>query len=793
MPTDASSTGDAERLRAVIRGAVQGVGFRPFVHRLATEMCLAGWVSNGNEGVVLEVEGPNDSLRQFLLRLTSEKPPHAVIHSLEPVFLDSIGHSGFSIRDNGAGGAKTALIFPDIATCAECLKEIFHPQNRRFRYPFTNCTHCGPRYSLIEGLPYDRARTTMKGFPMCPDCRWEYDNPHDRRFHAQPTACPVCGPHLELWDKEGNILTSREEALGQAVQAIASGQVVAVKGLGGFHLCVDARQEKAVDLLRQRKHRQGKPFAIMVPSLEWAKSLCEVSEMEERLLTSAEAPIVLLKRKDIMGSPPAAAGNDEKKSSSPSASVGDPLVVIAESVAPQNPYLGIMLPYTPLHHLLMKEFPFPMVATSGNISEEPICIDEKEALVDLQGLADVFLVHNRPISRPVDDSVVAMVEGRELMLRRSRGYAPLPIQLGQDGPRILAVGAHLKNTVAVALGHLAFVSQHIGDLETARAFKTFKETIASFENLYEFKPEIVACDLHPNYVSTHYAGERNSVLSPVQHHYAHVLSCMADNDLRGPVLGVAWDGTGYGLDHTVWGGEFLHVTDKGFERVAHLRTFRLPGNEKAVREPRRSALGLLFEIFGEWVFDGRLCASLQAFTPEELTLLQPMLVKGIQTPITSSAGRLFDAVASLLDLRQVITFEGQAAMDLEFAAMGHDAEGAYPFERTDWEPMIHALLQDFQDDVPVGVIAARFHHTLAEIIVQEARAAEERKVVLTGGCFQNRYLLSRAIRRLREEGFQPYWHQRIPPNDGGISLGQIAAVLRQGSGKAEPHVLGRSR
>jgi hydrogenase maturation protein HypF len=769
MPTEVPSTSELERLRAVIRGAVQGVGFRPFVHHLATEMNLAGWVSNANEGVVLEVEGSNQEIRQFLVRLATEKPAHAVIHSLEPVFLDSVGHSGFTIRESGDQGARTALILPDIATCPECLKEILHPANRRYQYPFTNCTNCGPRYSLIEDLPYDRARTTMKIFPMCPDCQWEYHNPQDRRFHAQPTACPACGPQLALWDREGRILAVREDALSAAVKAIADGQVVAVKGLGGFHLCADARQESAVLALRQRKRRQEKPFALMVPSLEMAKILCEVSEMEGRLLTSAEAPIVLLRRRQDSSS------------------------AIAESVAPRNPYLGIMLPYTPLHHLLMKEFPYPMVATSGNISEEPICIDEEEALQDLKGLADLYLVHNRPIARPIDDSIVAVVEGRELLLRRARGYAPLPVRLGGEAPRILAVGAHLKNTVAIAHGDQAFVSQHIGELETARAFEIFKKTIASFEQFYAFEPELIACDLHPNYVSTHYAGDRNGTLHPVQHHYAHVLSCMADNDLEGSVLGVAWDGTGYGLDHTVWGGEFLRVTEAGFERVAHLRTFRLPGNEKAVREPRRSALGLLFEIFGEWVFDGRICASLQAFTEAELTLLKPMLMKGIQAPITSSAGRLFDAVASLLDLRQIMTFEGQAAMELEFAATGHEEEGQYPFEMTDWEPMIHAILQDFQDRIPVGIIAARFHHTLAEMILQVAHAVGEKKVVLTGGCFQNRYLSSRVIWRLREEGFQPYWHQRIPPNDGGIALGQILAVMRQSSGKDTGHVLSGSR
>jgi hydrogenase maturation protein HypF len=783
---------EKERLRVAMGGAVQGVGFRPYVYRLATELKLAGWVRNGAHGVVLEVEGAPQALRRFLVRLPAEIPPHAVVTSLEPSFLDAVGYDHFEIEES-QGGEKTALVLPDIATCAECRREIFDSANRRYLYPFTNCTHCGPRYSFLESLPYDRAHTSMKSFRMCRVCQAEYDNPEDRRFHAQPNACSDCGPHLELWNRQGDVVTTQRQALTQTAEALAGGKIVAIKGLGGFQLWVDARNDSAVQALRQRKHRQEKPFAVMAPTLEWAKRLCEISEMEERLLLSAEAPIVLLRRKNfaMMDSPPVAAGNDVHKSSPPSVLVGGPSAV-AESVAPRNPYLGLMLPYTPLHHLLLHFFPYPVVATSANLSEEPICIDEKSALRDLEEIADLFLVHNRPIVRPVDDSVAAVVEERELLLRRARGYAPLPILTSLDLPKVLAVGAHLKNTVAISIGRQAFVSQHIGDLETAGSFDCFKQTIESLQGLYAFAPESVACDLHPNYVSTRYAEETRCQVLRVQHHYAHVLSCMADNGLEGSVLGVAWDGTGAGLDHTIWGGEFLRVTPEGFERQAHLRTFRLPGGKQAVREPRRAALGLLFEHFGEAAFDFKRLNPLKAFTETELTVFRAMLAKGIQSPRTSSVGRLFDAVASLIGLRQAMTFEGQAAMELEFCLPSPVPEGYYPINMSaqgaswilDWAPMLGQILDDLDRGVPASQMSALFHNALVEALVEVVRRSGEHRVVLTGGCFQNRYLASRAIRRLRAEGFAPYWHQRVPPNDGGLSLGQVIAAARVLKGAA---------
>jgi hydrogenase maturation protein HypF len=748
-----------ERLRAVIRGAVQGVGFRPFVYRLARQMALGGWVVNSAHGVVIEAEGIPAALRDFLLRLQREAPPRAAIHSLEFAFLDPVGHPAFHIRESQSGEAPTAAVLPDIATCPDCLAEIWNPRDRRHRYPFTNCVNCGPRFSILQALPYDRPNTTMADFAMCAACRAEYEDPSDRRFHAQPIACPACGPHLEWWDPDGRVLDDGEGALRAAAAAIRLGQIVAVKGLGGFHLLADARNEDAVRRLRARKHREEKPLALMYPSLDLLRRHCRVSALEERLLGSPEAPIVLLRR-----------GADG----------------LAPSVAPANPHLGAMLPYTPLHHLLLADLGFPVVATSGNRSDEPICIDEREALVRLGAIADMFLVHNRPIARHVDDSIARVLRGRELLLRRARGYAPLPVLLRTSAPPILAVGAHLKNTVAITSGAAAFLSQHIGDLETLEAAQAFEDVIGSFERLYRVRPEIVACDLHPDYASTHFACARNGAPLRVQHHQAHVLACMADNDLAPPLLGISWDGTGYGLDGTVWGGEFFRVTDAGFERFAHLLPFRLPGGEQAVREPRRSALGLLFACLGEAGFEREGLPPVAAFSRAERAVLRRMVARGINSPLTSSAGRLFDGIAALLGLRQTAAFEGQAAMLLEWSADDAATEETYPCpilrsgppHLVDWRPMLRRILADLAAGAPAALIAGRFHNSLAEAILAVAQLAGEIRVALTGGCFQNRILTERAIDRLTAAGLAPYWHQRIPPNDGGIALGQVMAAAR---------------
>jgi hydrogenase maturation protein HypF len=769
---------------------VQGVGFRPFIYRLATGLGLTGWVINSSQGVQIEAEGERPTLETFLLRIEQEKPPRSFIQSFESSFLDPVGYTDFEIRRSDETGEKTAVVLPDIATCPDCLREIFDPTNRRYLYPFTNCTNCGPRFSIIQALPYDRPNTTMRGFFMCKACRAEYTDPNDRRFDAQPNACPKCGPRLELWDSQGHVLASTREALSGAAEAIRKGSIVAVKGIGGFQLMVDARNEEAVIQLRLRKRREEKPFALMMPSLDMAMLYCEVSALEARLLRSPEAPIVLLWRKTAP------------------AGVTD----LAPFVAPGNPSLGVMLPYSPLHHLLMAELGFPVVATSGNLSDEPICIDENEALERLGRIADVFLVHNRPIARHVDDSVARVMLGREQVLRRARGYAPLPVHVKTPTRNVLAVGAHLKNTIAISAGSNVFTSQHIGDLETTQAFDAFERVIASFEKLYEHRPAVVACDAHPDYLSTQVARQRAESLGvpllQVQHHYAHVLACMAENEIDPPVLGISWDGTGYGVDGTVWGGEFLRVTqtstDAPFERVAHLRTFRLPGGDRAIKEPKRVAIGLLYELFGDDVFDMAALAPVRAFSAQELGVLRTMLHKGLNTPVTSSAGRLFDAVSALTGLRQQSNYEGQAAMELEFA-LGRVWDGTndrintdeyYRFDLIesttigrpsgiiiDWGPTVRDVIDEISREIPTGVVSAKFHNTLVEMMVAVARRVGETRVVLTGGCFQNRYLTERTVRRLESENLVPYWHQRIPPNDGGIALGQVMAAARERPGE----------
>ena len=786
---------DTARLKIEIQGAVQGVGFRPFVYRLATELALAGWVINDTRGVFIELEGPRADLESFLTRLPDAKPPLAIIHTVQSAWLDPLGYTQFEIRHSDEHGAKTVLVLPDVATCADCLGEVLALHDRRRRYPFTNCTNCGPRFSIIQSLPYDRPNTTMRHFALCADCRAEYENPLDRRFHAQPNACPVCGPRLALWSPSGESLATQDEALRRAVEALRAGQVIAAKGLGGFHLMVDAANAKAIARLRERKPRHHKPFALMARDVEQVRALCDLPPDAETLLSSHQSPILLLRRR-------------------PSSKLD-----VAANVAPGNPYLGLMLPYTPLHHLLLREFDRPVVATSGNLSDEPICTDEREALERLGQIADLFLVHDRPIARHVDDSVAWVVRGEGRLLRRARGYAPLPLTLQHEIPTLLAVGAHLKNNVALSVGRSIFISQHIGDLETPEALEAFERVIADFMALYEAKPVAIAHDLHPDYLSTRWAeGKKEKILDtivpaaeqsgngylvPVQHHHAHLAACLVENDVEGTALGVTWDGTGYGTDGTVWGGEFLLGDAADFVRVAHLRSWRLPGGEVAVREPRRVALALLWEIYGEAALERDDLAPVRAFAPAERRLLGQMLERGINSPLTTSAGRLFDGVAALLDLRQEITFEGQAAMALEFA-VDPDIKGAYPLPLVkdnpgprnkaeedysprseakekapmllDWGTMVEAVLDDLKRGVEPGVMAARFHNGLVEAIVDVARAVGQSQVALTGGCFQNRLLTERAAQRLGEAGFQVLLHRQVPPNDGGISLGQIAVA-----------------
>lgn len=782
-PIALGSLGETRRLRVVLHGAVQGVGFRPFVYRLAHELRLAGWVLNSGQGLQIEVEGERQQLDDFLVRVQCERPSRSFIQSAEYFFLDPVGFESFVIRTSEEGGEKTTLLLPDAAVCPECLQEVFDPANRRYLYPFTNCTNCGPRFTIIESVPYDRPNTTMKGFPMCPECQEEYEDPRDRRFHAQPNACPVCGPHVELWDEHGTLREKHRPAMLMAAEAIRAGHIVAVKGIGGFHLVVDARNGSAVRHLRERKHREEKPLALMVPTVEDAERLCEISQLEKQLLRSPEAPIVLLHRRNWQTDL-----NLQNPESSPDFTNPDGLSIIAPSVAPHNPYLGLMLPAMPLHHILMRDLGFPVVATSGNRSDEPICTDEREAVGRLSGIADAYLVHNRPIVRHVDDSIVRVMMGREMVLRRARGYAPLPVQVeGVRGRRFLAVGGHLKNSVAITSGANVVISQHLGDLETEQSQSAFRRSVTDLPMLYESKPDRIFCDMHPDYTSSREARLLGAEVEEVQHHYAHIASCMAENALEGELLGIAWDGTGFGLDGTIWGGEFLLTTKSSFKRIGTFRSFPLPGGETAVREPRRTALGMLYEMLGDAVF--RRMHSLptgQAFSEAEGTVVRKMLEKSFRAPRTSSVGRLFDAVASIIGQRQRVGFEGQAAMELEFLATGVSTASAFEMRfddchglcTVDWEPMVHQLLGMVAQGKSAQLLSAMFHNTLAEIVLYFALHAGQQRVVLSGGCFQNKILCEETIRRLTIEGFRPYWHQRVPPNDGGIALGQIYAGVR---------------
>jgi len=762
-PSSLPSSDSLLRLKIIIRGAVQGVGFRPFIYRLASELGLKGWVINSSQGVFIEAEAGKNALNDLILRIEQEKPPLAHIQSLEFSFLDPIGYSTFEIRESEEEGEKTVLVLPDISTCDECMAEVWNPADRRFRYPFTNCTNCGPRFTIIETLPYDRPRTSMRIFPLCADCEKEYHNPLDRRFHAQPIACPRCGPHLQLLDSQGKVLAEREDAIKQAGQLVLEGNILGFKGLGGFLIIANPYRTRVVQLLRERKPRRDKPFALMFPDLETVKRHCEVSSLEERALTSPEHPIVLLKKR---------ADSD-----------------LPEDCAPGNPYLGVMLPYTPMHYLLMSEVNQPVIATSGNLTDEPICTDERSALKKLGKICDFFLVHNRPIVRHADDSIIRVILDRELVIRRARGYAPLPVRLKENSPCVLGVGGHLKNTIAISIGRNVFISQHLGDLETAESFKTFEKTIQDFLTLYEIQPRLsaVACDLHPDYLSTQWAEnwayQHGLPLIRVQHHHAHIASCMAENELEGTVLGISWDGTGYGMDGTIWGGEFLISSPSGFHRFARLRTFPLPGGDVAIHEPRRVALGLLYELLGEKAFESE-TPTLRAFSPQELKLLQQMLRRGLNSPLASSAGRLFDAVGSLLDFVQKTTFEAQSAMAVEFQASERTAH-TFSFQLTgenpiviDWGPMILDMINLKNSGVNPSELAGRFHLTLVKIMVEVAKKAGLEKVLLSGGCFQNALLTKLAYQALTHAGFQVYTHQRVPPNDGGISLGQVFVSAR---------------
>jgi len=777
-----------------LTGVVQGVGFRPFVYNLALAHGLRGWVRNTSAGVEIEVEGVADALDAFVNGLTSQAPPLARIESVSATDVVPNGQDSFVILHSVPQAGAYQLVSPDIATCADCLRELLDPQDRRYGYPFINCTNCGPRFTIIEDIPYDRPKTTMRKFPMCATCQAEYDDPTDRRFHAQPNACPVCGPHLwltlgknpfspvsypanrvytvgglELQAPENGFLERKDEGVIRKASALLKrGAIIAVKGLGGFQLACDATDEEAVRRLRERKHRPHKPFALMMATLDEVRHNCHVSAEEAALLTSSASPILLLRWRDDSN--------------------------VVRDVAPNNRYLGVMLPYTPLHHLLLREVGRPLVMTSGNLSEEPIAKDNEEALRRLDHLADAFLLHNRDIYSRYDDSVwFVPLPDRPQPIRRARGYAPFPVRLAFPLERILACGAELKNTFCLTRDQYAFISQHIGDMENLETLSHFEATVALYEHLFRAKPAAIACDLHPDYMATRYAQERaaneGSPLFSVQHHHAHITSCLADNDWppnAGPVIGVVLDGTGLGSDGYIWGGEFLIADYRSFQRYGHLQYLPLPGGDAATRKPYRMALAYLHHCLGEIPE----LPFITSVPQQEIEIVRQMVDQGINTPLTSSCGRLFDAVSALLGVCLEMSYEAQAAIELEMIAGDpqRDDEMLYPFSIDLDERMrtvrLEALLEAIVKEIKAGRakpdISATFHNTVAEMTARMCQLAREETglntVALSGGCFQNRQLLRLAVDALQAQGFRILLHHQVPCNDGGLSLGQAVIV-----------------
>ncbi len=764
------------RLALTVRGTVQGVGFRPFIYRLAHAYGLLGWVSNDANAVHIEVQGEAAALDAFLSDLRSQLPPAASIEQLQvdertPVQC-AAAEATFTIRASEAHAAPRPIVPADLATCPECIEEFQDPTERRYRYPFTNCTNCGPRWSIVIGLPYDRPRTSMESFALCAACAQEYSNPSDRRFHAPPIACPACGPQLQALSPSGQPLAERHRALELSASAVRDGQILALKGLGGFQIIVDATNEAAVNRLRLKKHRPDKPLALLARDAAEVMSFCRLTQAERAALESSAAPIILLDR--LLDN-----------ASTAIASTVIASTVIAPSVAPGNPQLGVMLPCTPLHHLLLEQVQRPVVCTSGNRSEEPMATSTAEALERLADIADLILTHDRPIVRPVDDSVARLDGTRLQLLRRARGFAPQPIRLEERLPTILAVGGHLKNTVALSLGHEVVLSPHVGDLDNVLSLDVHRRTVGDLLDFFAATPAAIACDLHPDYASTRHAEKLSATwqvpLVRIQHHVAHVLSAVAECGVTGPVLGLSWDGTGYGLDGTVWGGEAIVVDGPQHVRVGHLRTFPLFGGDRTAREPRRSALGMLHTMEAETCLDwGR-----HWFSSTELELFATAIERGHPFPVSSSMGRLFDAVAVLCGCKERVSFEGEAAMQLEFAVDPVE-NSAYPLPIlegwpavADWIPLLDAILADLARGVRRNTMAARFHNALANLALAWSERVGCPQVILSGGCFQNRVLLSRVRTRLSEAGFAVYTQARVPCGDGGIALGQILGAAQQ--------------
>jgi hydrogenase maturation protein HypF len=748
-----------------VSGIVQGVGFRPFVYRLASQCALSGFVANTPAGVCIEVEGPPEKLDEFLLRLPQEIPPLAKVTGLSDRELASIGELSFRIITTRHGQPAQTLISPDIAVCDDCLREMSNPRDRRFRYPFINCTNCGPRFTIIRETPYDRARTSMDAFKMCAACQCEYDDPANRRFHAQPNACWDCGPQLQLLSSTGTVIDCAEP-LRETARLLQQGSIVAIKGLGGFHLACDAKNAAAVDLLRERKHRVEKPFAIMVPNLDIVQRFCKLDAISTKQLLSHERPIVLLPAR--------------------------PEAALPATIAPSNRFLGVFLPYTPLHRLLFSSGRFEaLVMTSGNISEEPIAIDNQEALQRLGGIADAFLVHNRAILRRCDDSVIRVAAGLPQQLRRSRGFVPVPVSIEQESQPILAVGGELKNTICIVRGAEAFLSQHVGDLENLESYNFFQEAVDHLQRVLEVQPTIIAHDLHPDYFSTKWALGREGVQHvPVQHHHAHIAACMAENHLDGKIIGIALDGTGYGTDGAIWGGEVLVADYASFERAGHLQYVPLPGGSAAIHEPWRMAVSHLAKHYGTALLSLDI-PFIKEIDHRRLHLVLQMMQREVHSPRTSSCGRLFDAVAALIGLRSSVNYEAQAAIELEMAAHNSTDEGAYPFnlvkEGSIWRigtrSLFDWLIADIRRQASIPDMSRRFHNGLALVLADlAAKLREERgldRVCLSGGCFQNVLLFEFVLAALRKQNFTVYFHSEVPAGDGGISLGQalVAAHL----------------
>lgn len=752
-------------VRIQIGGIVQGVGFRPFVYGLAQRHGISGWVRNTSAGVEIEVDGSPAHLQAFMHALQEETPVLAQIDSFR---CDDIPPSGFETFEIQASKPKAGAyqpISPDVSLCLDCRGELFDPTDRRYRYPFINCTNCGPRFTIIRDIPYDRPNTTMAAFEMCDDCRREYDDPLDRRYHAQPVACPECGPQIWL-ESDGSESSVGEQALQAARDVLRAGKILAVKGLGGFHLACDATNPKAVGTLRRRKLRVDKPFGLMAPDLATIEKEAHIGETEKRTLRSRQRPIVILRRQ--------------------------PGGAVAMAVAPGQSTLGFMLPYTPLHELLLEpapDFPPVLVMTSGNLSEEPIVTGNLEARRRLEALADGFLMNDREIETRCDDSVIRIFRDGPYPLRRARGYAPRPLKLSWDLGQILATGAELKNAFCLVRGPYAFISHHIGDMENYETLQAFEQGIRHYEHIYNIRPDLVAYDLHPDYLATRYALERTRTESlravGVQHHHAHIAACMAEHGLQPGtrVIGLAFDGTGYGLDGTIWGGEVLVGGYASFERVMHLRPFRLPGGDLAVREPWRLGLALLEAAGCEAELD---LPALEGIDMERRTVVRRQMAQGVNSPLTSSMGRLFDAVAALIGVRTHVNYEAQAAIELE-ALVDPDVQDGYPMllcgEEIDYSPMVQALCEDTENGVEVGVMAARFHEAIVNLISECCRQLRTDQdlhdVVLSGGVWQNMILLERSVARLEAEGFRVFWHREVPANDGGLALGQALIAAAQ--------------